>query len=70
MATARSMPYRAGLRRSMGIAGAGAMRWIRACAERRAQRRALDRLDGDRLRDIGLTRAEARAEAAKRFWWP
>jgi uncharacterized protein YjiS (DUF1127 family) len=43
--------------------------WLRACAERSAQRRALAELDDERLRDIGLTRAEARIEAARPFWW-
>jgi uncharacterized protein YjiS (DUF1127 family) len=43
--------------------------WLRACAERSAQRRALADLDDERLRDIGLTRAEARIEAARPFWW-
>jgi uncharacterized protein YjiS (DUF1127 family) len=43
--------------------------WLRACAERGAQRRALAELDDYRLRDIGLTRAEARIEAARPFWW-
>ena len=41
---------------------------LRACAERSAQRRALAALDDDRLRDIGRSRAEAQAEAAKPFW--
>jgi uncharacterized protein YjiS (DUF1127 family) len=43
--------------------------WLWACSERRAQRRALAELDDDRLRDIGLTRAEAQVEAARPFWW-
>jgi uncharacterized protein YjiS (DUF1127 family) len=43
--------------------------WIWTCAERSAQRRALLDLDDDRLRDIGLSRSEARAEAEKPFWW-
>jgi uncharacterized protein YjiS (DUF1127 family) len=47
------------------VAGAS---WLRRCAERSAQRRALAELDDDRLRDIGLTRAEAQAEAAMPFW--
>ena len=36
--------------------------------ERYAQRRALLQLDGHLLDDIGLTSAEARAEALKPFW--
>lgn len=38
--------------------------WI----QRYRQRRALARLDERLLRDIGVTRAEAAAEAAKPFW--
>ena len=47
------------------VAGAS---WLWRCAERSAQRRALAELDDDRLRDIGRTRADAQAEAAKPFW--
>jgi uncharacterized protein YjiS (DUF1127 family) len=43
--------------------------WLWASAERSAQRRALAELDDARLRDIGLTRAEAQVEAARPFWW-
>ena len=32
------------------------------------QRRALRSLDADALRDIGLTRTEAKAEASRPFW--
>ncbi len=42
--------------------------WLWTCAERSAQRRALAVLDDERLRDIGRTREEAQAEAAKPFW--
>lgn len=35
---------------------------------RQAQRRALAGLDDHLLRDIGITRAQARAEAARPFW--
>jgi uncharacterized protein YjiS (DUF1127 family) len=42
--------------------------WIWTCAGRSAQRRALVELDDDRLRDIGLNRSEAQAEAGKPFW--
>ncbi|MDX5350170.1 MAG: DUF1127 domain-containing protein [Paracoccaceae bacterium] len=37
---------------------------------RRRDRRALARLDQHLLRDIGLSRDEARTEAAKPFWQP
>jgi uncharacterized protein YjiS (DUF1127 family) len=39
-----------------------------AWLERGAGRRALSLLDEHRLRDIGLTREQARAEAAKPCW--
>ena len=35
---------------------------------RSRQRRALSRLDGDRLRDIGVNRYDAQREAEKPFW--
>lgn len=38
--------------------------WI----ERRSQRRALAALDDRLLRDVGISRAEARQEAAQPFW--
>lgn len=38
--------------------------------ERWLQRRALEELTADRLRDIGVTRAQAVAEARKPFWRP
>ena len=69
MAISLSMLNRAGVCRSLCMmACASAAHWLRACAERSAQRHALARLDDDRLRDVGLTRADARAEAAKAFW--
>ena len=45
--------------------------WLRvplAWIERSRQRRALAELDDRLLRDIGLTRAEARVEATQPFW--
>ena len=36
--------------------------------ERSAQRRQLLRLDDHALKDVGLTRSEARREASKPFW--
>jgi uncharacterized protein YjiS (DUF1127 family) len=33
------------------------------------QRHRLNQLDGRVLADIGITRAEAKAEASKAFWW-
>ncbi|MEM7522325.1 MAG: DUF1127 domain-containing protein [Pseudomonadota bacterium] len=40
------------------------MRWTEVAA----QRRALKRLDHERLADIGVTREEADAEANRSFW--
>ena len=42
--------------------------WLGLALERRRTRQALARLDAAGLRDIGLTRAEARAESARPFW--
>jgi uncharacterized protein YjiS (DUF1127 family) len=42
--------------------------WWRRALARRRQRRALLRLDDHMLRDIGVTRAEARGEARRPFW--
>jgi uncharacterized protein YjiS (DUF1127 family) len=39
-------------------------------AERASQRRALAALDDPALKDIGVSRADAEAEAAKPFWRP
>ncbi|MEL6475775.1 MAG: DUF1127 domain-containing protein [Pseudomonadota bacterium] len=38
--------------------------------DRARQRRALRRMDPDRLADIGVTRDQALVEAAKPFWKP
>jgi uncharacterized protein YjiS (DUF1127 family) len=45
-----------------------AMRALRTWIERDRQRMSLAGLDDHMLRDIGLTRADAEAEAAKAFW--
>jgi uncharacterized protein YjiS (DUF1127 family) len=42
--------------------------WCRTALERRRQRIALAALNDDLLRDIGVTREEARVESAKPFW--
>ncbi len=41
---------------------------VRVWMQRSRQRRTLAELDDFRLKDIGLTRAEALAEARKPFW--
>ncbi len=38
--------------------------------ERASQRRRLVELDGHMLKDLGISRGEAQAEAAKPFWRP
>jgi uncharacterized protein YjiS (DUF1127 family) len=46
----------------------GAFEKLMQLMERAHQRRALLELEEDQLDDIGITRAEARREAGKRFW--
>jgi len=46
----------------------GILAWALQCAERSAQRRALAQLTDWQLRDIGISRTEADAEAGKWFW--
>lgn len=43
-------------------------RWCARCAARFRQREALSDLDDHFLEDIGVTRQQAKAEAAKPFW--
>ncbi len=49
---------------------AAAVDWGCRGVERARQRRALEVLTDDQLRDIGLSRGEALREAAKPFWRP
>ncbi|WP_249734158.1 DUF1127 domain-containing protein [Bradyrhizobium sp. sGM-13] len=42
--------------------------WCAQCSERSRQRQALAELDDHFLKDIGKTRQESMAEAAKPFW--
>ena len=44
------------------------LRWCTRCSERSRQRQALVELDDHFLKDIGVTRQQAIAEAAKPFW--
>jgi uncharacterized protein YjiS (DUF1127 family) len=44
------------------------LHWCLRCSERSRQRQALAELDDHHLKDIGKTRQEAMAEAAKPFW--
>jgi uncharacterized protein YjiS (DUF1127 family) len=43
-------------------------RWYAKCLSRSRERQALAQLDDDALKDIGVTREQANAEAAKPFW--
>ena len=42
--------------------------WCAQCSARSRQRQALAKLDDNALKDIGVTRRQAGAEAAKPFW--
>jgi uncharacterized protein YjiS (DUF1127 family) len=44
--------------------------WALRCLERSAQRRTLAQFSDWQLRDIGISRAEADAEAGKWLWRP
>ena len=44
------------------------LQWCTRCSERSRQRQALAELDDHFLKDIGVTRQQAIAEAAKPFW--
>jgi uncharacterized protein YjiS (DUF1127 family) len=44
------------------------LRLVESWAERHRQRRALEALEDFRLVDIGVSREQARREAAKPFW--
>jgi uncharacterized protein YjiS (DUF1127 family) len=44
------------------------LRWCAWCSARSRQREALSKLDDHLLEDIGVTRKQADAEAAKPFW--
>jgi uncharacterized protein YjiS (DUF1127 family) len=48
--------------------GARFRRWCARCSARSRQREALSKLDDRDLKDIGMTRQQANAEAAKPFW--
>ena len=54
------------LGQAAGQAAEAGLMWL----ERSRQRRQLAQLSDHMLRDIGLTRADAWAEAEKRFWRP
>jgi uncharacterized protein YjiS (DUF1127 family) len=43
-------------------------RWYAKCLARSRERQALAQLDDHALKDIGVTRRQANAEAAKPFW--
>lgn len=45
-----------------------AFAWLAACRETARQRHALEMLDDDRLRDIGLSRADVAREIGRNPW--
>jgi uncharacterized protein YjiS (DUF1127 family) len=64
-------PWRPSRHRSWRMRlGSAAARAVWFWTERSRQRRALAELDDRLLRDIGLTRDEARRECANPFWRP
>jgi len=46
----------------------GVSAWLRRCAERVAERRALAQLNDWELRDIGVSRGDVTAELRKPWW--
>ena len=54
----------------VGAAARGALAWIALSLDRRRQRQQLAELTDAALIDIGVTRADAAAEARKPFWKP
>ncbi|WP_300514147.1 DUF1127 domain-containing protein [Aliiroseovarius sp.] len=42
--------------------------WLTCALETRRERRALARLEAEALRDIGLTKSQARAETGRPIW--
>ena len=55
-------------RASHGRTVANLFTWLHLCATRRQERLFLAELDEHRLRDIGLSRADAEQEAARPPW--
>lgn len=55
-------------RKAKAARGPRLWRWLQSLRATRRQRLHLDRLDDRLLADIGLTRAEAAAEAARAPW--
>jgi uncharacterized protein YjiS (DUF1127 family) len=56
------------LARVDGRGGPGLLARLRAAFAVRAERRRLAELDDSRLQDLGLTRSDASAEAARPLW--
>lgn len=64
----RTMPGRRQGVMQDGLTLAGLMALLLQTWEKQLQRRALVELDDRLLRDMGISRDDARLEAAKRFW--
>ncbi len=56
--------------RGVGSVGERGLMWLRKVVRRHRSRVALSGLNDHRLRDIGMTRAEAEFEINKPFWSP
>ena len=68
MACGKRIPACAGTQPILQVDVPGILVRLRFWASRIRQRRALMALDDDRLEDLGISREEAVAEAAKPFW--
>jgi uncharacterized protein YjiS (DUF1127 family) len=64
-----AVPVGRAIRRKRQIVSrTGLMAWLRAASARWRERRLLEELDDQALRDMGISRSQALAEAAKPFW--
>jgi len=59
--------FRAAWYRGLVDAALAVSAWVERCAERAAQRRALEQLDRRLLRDVGLTPEDVEAECRRWF---
>lgn len=65
---AGAIPKRCGVAAALRAFCLHAFAWVMAYETRRLSRLALSELTDEQLNDIGVTRAEARSEAARPFW--
>lgn len=64
----QAIPYQLGARLNLDAWVSTAFRQLRHWSERARQRHQLGMLDAHQLRDIGISREQALAEASKPFW--